>query len=71
MKYLPYFIIPLILACSKDDSKSCTECTSDTTVPFEICRLSNGHASVNGEDTGTDYDTYISGLEAAGAHCGI
>ena len=71
MKYLPLLLLIVLFSCKEDDSKSCTECTSEDTMPFEVCRESNGHASVNGEDTGTDYDTYVSGLEATGAHCGI
>lgn len=60
----------LLLSCKDDDAPSCVECTADTTVPFEVCRESNGNASVNGEDTGTNYDVYVSGLEEAGASCG-
>lgn len=58
-------------SCKDDDSPSCTQCSSDNTIPFEVCREGNGNASVNGEDTGTDYDVYISGLEDAGASCGL
>lgn len=57
-------------SCGEDDSVSCVQCSSDTTVPFEVCRESNGNASVNGEDTGTDYDVYLNDLEDAGASCG-
>jgi len=31
---------------------------------------SDGNASVNGENTGTSYTIYISGLEATGTSCG-
>ncbi len=58
------------MGCKEDDSVSCVQCASDTTVPFEVCRESNGNASVNGEDTGADYDVYINDLEQAGASCG-
>lgn len=61
--------IAIVISCSDDDSRSCTQCTSDTTVPFEVCREANGNASVNGEDTGTDFDVYVAGLEDAGASC--
>ncbi|HPF09943.1 MAG TPA: hypothetical protein PKW08_00495 [Flavobacteriaceae bacterium] len=62
--------IMMVVSCKKDDSRSCTTCSSPETAAFEICRESNGNASVNGQDTGTDYDVYISGLEDAGATCG-
>ena len=63
------FLCLALCSCKEDDSVSCVQCSADTTVPFEVCRESNGNASVNGEDTGTDYDMYISDLEAAGANC--
>lgn len=59
-----------LTACKDDDTPSCTQCNSENTIPFEVCREGNGNASVNGEDTGTNYDVYISGLEDAGASCG-
>ena len=64
-------VFSLSISCKEDDSVSCIQCTSDTTVPFEVCRESNGNASVNGEDTGADYDSYLADLEEAGASCGI
>jgi len=60
----------LLVACGEDDNRSCTICSSDQTEEFEVCRESNGEASVNGEDTATDYDVYIADTEAAGAACG-
>lgn len=45
-------------------------CESSQTPSFEVCRESSGNASVNGENTGTDYDVYIAGLQEAGATCG-
>lgn len=60
----------VLFSCKKDDSRTCTTCTSDQTFEFEVCRESNGNAFVNGADTGTDYDVYLSGLEDAGATCG-
>jgi hypothetical protein len=71
----PYLIIILlvaatILSCKKDNAPSCVTCSSSQTHNFEVCEESDGNASVNGEDTGTSYAIYISGLEAAGTSCG-
>ncbi|MGJ8665280.1 MAG: hypothetical protein ACSHW7_02855 [Patiriisocius sp.] len=60
----------LICSCGSDDSKTCTTCNSEQTIEFLICEESNGNASVNGEDTGTQYSVYLEGLIAAGADCG-
>jgi len=57
-------------SCKKDDEKTCTTCQSELTPSFELCRESNGNASVNGQDTGTNYDLYISDLQAEGTSCG-
>ncbi|WP_313112815.1 hypothetical protein [Aequorivita sediminis] len=70
-----YFITGIICilfvsSCKKDDGRSCTTCSSPSTLDFEVCEESNGNASVNGQDTGTPYGTYISGLEETGASCG-
>ncbi|MEZ4874511.1 MAG: hypothetical protein R2793_03430 [Flavobacteriaceae bacterium] len=71
MKLLvPFCVIWLLVSCKKDETRTCTTCTSPETLEFEVCRESNGNASVNGQDTGTDYDVYLSGLEDAGASCG-
>ncbi|HLT49930.1 hypothetical protein [Aequorivita nionensis] len=59
-----------IFSCKKDDGISCTTCTSAETSDFQVCKERDGNASVNGQNTGTPYDTYISGLEQAGASCG-
>ncbi len=59
-----------IYSCKKDDGISCTSCSSSETADFQVCKERNGNASVNGQDTGTEYSTYISGLEQAGASCG-
>jgi len=59
-----------VFSCKEDDSVTCTTCNSPQTSAFEVCRESNGNASVNGDDTGTNYDVYITGLEEAGASCG-
>lgn len=63
-------ILGSLLSCKEDDTVTCTSCNSPQTSSFEVCRESNGNASVNGEDTGTSYDVYITGLEEAGASCG-
>jgi hypothetical protein len=59
-----------LFSCKKDDDKSCTTCQSELTPSFELCRESNGNASVNGQDTGTDYDLYVDDLRADGTSCG-
>ncbi|GER58623.1 hypothetical protein ULMA_07310 [Patiriisocius marinus] len=63
-------VTTLLASCGSDDSRSCTTCTSDQTIPFTICEESNGNASINGENTGVVYATYIDGLITAGATCG-
>ncbi|WP_114492318.1 hypothetical protein [Candidatus Ulvibacter alkanivorans] len=63
-------LLVLTTSCKDDDSVSCTFCSSDQTPEFELCRESDGNASVNGENTGTDYDVYLSDLEADGVMCG-
>lgn len=74
MKTTSYIIATIfclsVFSCKKDDGKSCTICSSTITLDFEVCEERNGNASVNGQDTGTNYATYISGLEATGASCG-
>ena len=69
-----FLLISIVLAssCKKDDSllQSCVTCNSQQTTPFEVCENSDGNATVNGEGTGTDFDTYIEGLLDAGATCG-
>jgi len=71
----PYLIIILIvtatiLSCKKDSGPSCVTCSSSQTSNFEVCEENDGNASVNGENTGTSYSVYISGLEATGTSCG-
>lgn len=58
-----------IFSCKKDDGVSCTTCSSPETASFQVCEESDGNASVNGQNTGTPYDIYLSGLEQAGASC--
>lgn len=60
----------LFVGCKSDDDVSCTVCQSDQTAAFDVCKESNGNASVNGENTGTDYDVYLADLVSAGASCG-
>ncbi|NNM24057.1 MAG: hypothetical protein HKO54_10950 [Flavobacteriaceae bacterium] len=74
-QYLKPILLMLVLctatlSCKKDDARVCTTCSSDITPTFQLCRESNGNASVNGEDTGTDYDLYLDDLEATGTNCG-
>lgn len=72
MKYSFLFPLLFILAftsCQNDDGPVCTSCTSATTPPFELCRESDGTASVNGENTGVSYDTYLEGLSSEGVEC--
>lgn len=67
------FICTLIIfSCKEDDSslESCVTCNSPQTTPFEVCENSNGNATVNGEDTDTQFDLYITDLREAGATCG-
>lgn len=65
-----FFVGAAVFSCKKDDGRSCTTCSSPETADFQVCEESNGNASVNGEDTGTDFNTYIQGLRDAGANCG-
>ena len=60
----------VLVGCKSDDGGGCTVCQSDQTAAFDVCKDGNGNASVNGENTGTDYDVYIADLIAAGASCG-
>lgn len=60
----------VLFSCKKDEEVSCVTCTSTETSDFQVCRESDGSASVNGQNTGTPYDVYIQGLEDAGANCG-
>ena len=59
-----------ITACEDDEGSSCINCSSDATPDFELCRQSNGNASVNGEDTGTPYNQYLENLQETGVRCG-
>lgn len=59
-----------VFSCKKDDTVTCTSCSSPETSRFEVCEERDGNASVNGQNTGTPYGIYIQGLEEAGATCG-
>ncbi len=59
-----------IVSCKKDDAVTCTTCSSAETLSFELCKESDGNASVNGENTGTPYNIYYSNLEDSGVECG-
>lgn len=61
----------LVLSCKKEEEQGCVICTSPETMPFEVCQERDGKAWVNGENTGTDYDLYISDLMELGVECGI
>ncbi|MCT8339316.1 hypothetical protein MG296_04580 [Flavobacteriaceae bacterium TK19130] len=71
LRFLSFYIVvvTILFSCSDEESRSCTFCSSDQTPEFELCREGNGNASVNGEDTGTDYDVYLSDLQEAGVSC--
>lgn len=59
-----------VFSCKEDDARSCVMCSSPETMSFEVCQEGDGNAWVNGENTGTDYDTYISDLMELGVECG-
>jgi len=66
-----FFGLMLILffACKKDDEVTCVTCSSEITLSFTLCKEANGNASVNGEDTGTNYNLYYQGLMEEGVQC--
>ena len=57
-------------ACAKEESRTCTTCSSVITASFEVCREPDGTASVNDENTGVAYNTYLEALQQEGANCG-
>lgn len=72
MRYL--FLLSVLLSttlisCKKDEGSRCVTCTSEFTEPFDLCRESDGNAWVNGQNTHTPYDVYLSDLEASGTTC--
>ena len=72
MKFTRLALLPLgllLFSCGDDDSVSCVTCNNDLTTEFLLCRESNGDASVNGQDTNTDYEVYLSNLTAEGTTC--
>jgi hypothetical protein len=62
--------VMLMGSCKEDDASTCQTCRSETTPDFELCRESGGNASVNGQDTGTEYEVYLQALQDAGTTCG-
>ena len=58
-----------LVACGDDDTASCSTCSNELTLDFTLCREGNGRASVNGQDTGVDYDVYLSNLQQEGTSC--
>ena len=67
---IPFLCITIFISCNKDESRTCTTCTSDLTASFEVCQEPDGTASVNGENTDTDYNAYLEALQETGASCG-
>ncbi|GGD80413.1 hypothetical protein [Planktosalinus lacus] len=57
------------ISCKSDDTPECRSCSSELTSTFNLCKESNGNASVNGEDTGVSYAIYLDGLVAEGVSC--
>ena len=70
LKPLAVFSILFLFSCEDDTSISCVTCNSPETTAFEVCRDQNDNATVNGENTDTNYDVYVAGLEEAGVTCG-
>ena len=68
--YITFLLSALFFSCKKEEGVSCLTCTSPDTESFELCRESDGTASVNGENTGTPYDVYYSGLQDINVQCG-
>lgn len=64
------FMAITVVSCKSDDGGECTTCDSPETQSFQVCKDGDGNATVNGQDTNTDYDLYISDLIMAGASCG-
>ncbi|PKA82959.1 hypothetical protein ATE92_1102 [Ulvibacter sp. MAR_2010_11] len=70
-RILTFLILYIVcFSCKKDDTQTCISCSSPQTATFEVCDDGNGNATVNGENTGTSFEVYVAGLEAAGANCG-
>jgi len=68
--FIAGLFILIFHACKKDDSPSCVSCSSPQTSAFDVCEESDGTASVNGQNTGTNYSVYINDLVTAGSNCG-
>ena len=55
------------VSCNKDDDKdnNCVKCTvsfEGASQAFDVCKASNGNASVGGQDTGVAFDTYVTNM---------
>jgi hypothetical protein len=61
--------ILLFTSCKGDDTPDCRICNSELTISFQLCKESNGNASVNGEDTEVGYAVYLDGLVNEGVEC--
>ncbi|PVW15189.1 hypothetical protein [Marixanthomonas spongiae] len=70
LKSIVLLTVAALFSCEDDPAISCVTCNSPETTAFEVCRDQNGNATVNGENTDTNYDVYIAGLEESGATCG-
>ncbi len=69
-KTLIIITVIVLFSCTKDDKVTCTRCRSEQTPSFELCKESNGNASVNGEDTGINYEVYLADLQETEVSCG-
>ncbi|NCT18343.1 MAG: hypothetical protein COZ75_13670 [Flavobacteriaceae bacterium CG_4_8_14_3_um_filter_34_10] len=56
-------------SCKGDGNPSCITCDAELTNSFELCKESDGTASVNGENTGVSYSIYLDGLLNEGVTC--
>lgn len=65
------FLFIINVSCSSDDrsDRGCLTCTSETTMPFELCEDGNGKATVNSEPTHTDFQVYLNNLQGDGVSC--
>ena len=72
MKYIIAFsgiLLFIFTSCKDDDRAECRTCNSEETLIFELCKESNGNASINGQDTGVKYAVYFEGLVNEGVSC--
>ncbi|MBA3987469.1 MAG: hypothetical protein H0X63_13070 [Flavobacteriales bacterium] len=72
MKKYAFFVLftaILFFSCKNDDTPTCIQCSSELTPAFELCKESDGTASVNGENTGVPYNIYLDGLLEEEINC--